>query len=385
MDKNKVILIGGNHHNGLGLVRSFGVNGVRPYGIIINNSTKRSFVSKSKYWEKVWEVKDDEAAIKLLYSFFSNEKIKPIIIPWSDSAAEYIDEHYNEISNKFITQSINGEQGRIVELMNKQKQMEFCEQYGISMLKSQILDLMCNIDQQISFPVILKPVMSVEGEKLDITICSDEKEFLDAVNIMKEKGYRRILVQQYLQNRKEYVLTGAVNESIISYTIISNVRRWPISMGCGSFSKFETKEEVLDYGEGILNLIQEVGYSGNIDLEFFEDSYGKFYLNEINWRSSGRNFVSMYTHVYSCFYYYQTLIGETPQQQFINTSGGYTMNESTDLRHVFFGDLSFGDWLRDNKQTHSYSLWYKKDLKPTIYQYRYLIYTMIKKKLHIDR
>lgn len=32
---NKVILIGGSHHNGLGLVRSFGVNGIRPYGIIV--------------------------------------------------------------------------------------------------------------------------------------------------------------------------------------------------------------------------------------------------------------------------------------------------------------------------------------------------------------
>lgn len=37
---NKVILIGSNHHNGLGLVRSFGIHGIRPYGVLLNGSTR---------------------------------------------------------------------------------------------------------------------------------------------------------------------------------------------------------------------------------------------------------------------------------------------------------------------------------------------------------
>lgn len=32
--KNKVILIGGNHHNGLGLARSFGVNGTNRMALL---------------------------------------------------------------------------------------------------------------------------------------------------------------------------------------------------------------------------------------------------------------------------------------------------------------------------------------------------------------
>ena len=50
---NKVILIGGDHHNGLGLARSFGINGIKPYGIIVTGRNKHSFISKSKYWENM--------------------------------------------------------------------------------------------------------------------------------------------------------------------------------------------------------------------------------------------------------------------------------------------------------------------------------------------
>lgn len=43
---NKVILIGGSLHNILGLVRSFGVKGIQPYGIIAGKDAKTSFVRK---------------------------------------------------------------------------------------------------------------------------------------------------------------------------------------------------------------------------------------------------------------------------------------------------------------------------------------------------
>ena len=35
---NKVIIIGGDHYNALGLARVFGVNGVKPYGLLISYS-----------------------------------------------------------------------------------------------------------------------------------------------------------------------------------------------------------------------------------------------------------------------------------------------------------------------------------------------------------
>lgn len=53
INRPAVIIIGGNHHNPLGVVRSFGVNGIRPYGIIVTGQNKSSFVTKSRYWKKL--------------------------------------------------------------------------------------------------------------------------------------------------------------------------------------------------------------------------------------------------------------------------------------------------------------------------------------------
>lgn len=108
---NKIILIGGNHHNGLGLVRSFGVNGIKPLGIIIGNNKKNSFVTKSRYWEKTWVFSSEKEAISFLLGNFKQEIEKPVIIPWSDSAAAEIDNNLDALMPFFIVPSLGGIQG----------------------------------------------------------------------------------------------------------------------------------------------------------------------------------------------------------------------------------------------------------------------------------
>ena len=40
MEQNNIIVIGGNHHNTLGVIRSLGYKGLRPYVILITNNNK---------------------------------------------------------------------------------------------------------------------------------------------------------------------------------------------------------------------------------------------------------------------------------------------------------------------------------------------------------
>ena len=117
--KNKVILIGGNHHNGLGLAR------------------------KSKYWAKTWVIKSDDEIVEFLLNAFQNEKEKPVVIPYSDGAAEEIDLNLDRLKEHFLLPSIGGQQGKIAELMDKQKQVEFAQTYGIPMAKSCVVEAGC--------------------------------------------------------------------------------------------------------------------------------------------------------------------------------------------------------------------------------------------------
>ena len=102
MKQNKVILIGGDDHNILGLVRSFGINGIKPYGIIISEKKRGVFTSFSKYWEKNWVVSNEKEAFKLLLKNFCNEHYKPVVILTSDGMMKEIDLKREKLNKYFI-------------------------------------------------------------------------------------------------------------------------------------------------------------------------------------------------------------------------------------------------------------------------------------------
>lgn len=161
------------HHNSLGSVRSFGVNGVNPYGIITGNDAEKGFCRKSKYWKNTWAVKTSHEAVEILVREFGNEKLKPVVIPYSDEAAAIINRNLNVLSYYFKLPSIKGKEGAIFELMNKQKQIGFAQHYNMEILKAVILEEE-NFEQKVNieFHLIIKPMSSIEGLKSNITICS---------------------------------------------------------------------------------------------------------------------------------------------------------------------------------------------------------------------
>ena len=55
--------------------------------------------------------------------------------------------------------------------MDKFEQYKVAKECNINIAKSEIIDLNLNQDVEINPPVIIKPLISIEGKKLDITIC----------------------------------------------------------------------------------------------------------------------------------------------------------------------------------------------------------------------
>lgn len=55
---NEIIVIGGNHHNTLSVVRSLGFKGLRPILIIISKG-KRPYISYSKYIKACIQLKHE--------------------------------------------------------------------------------------------------------------------------------------------------------------------------------------------------------------------------------------------------------------------------------------------------------------------------------------
>lgn len=380
--KNKVILIGGNHHNGLGLARSFGVNGIKPYGVIVGEGAEHGFVRKSKYWAKTWVIKSDDEIVEFLLNAFQNEKEKPVVIPYSDGAAEEIDLNLDRLKEHFLLPSIGGQQGKIAELMDKQKQVEFAQTYGIPMAKSCVVDLNdIRLPEDMIYPCIVKPVVSAEGEKSDIRKCDTETQTVAYLQELREKGYHRFLVQEYLIYDTEYLMVGSISRQNQCWFNSKKIRVWPVVGGSSSCLQVTSENNVQEFFDEVRNAFGRVGYDGIFDVEALRVGE-KIYLNEINWRNSGTIYSVFGSKVYyPVNWYYWKTENQSPEN-FIRTcldDTVYTMDESLDLRHVACGNITLKQWLRDKKKSKAFALWYTPDMRPAIAQYLHLLKELIKR------
>ena len=389
MNKHQVVIVGDNHHNALGLVRSFGVNGIKPIGFIVCEEKKESFVTKSKYWSKAYILESYEYLIDKLIEIFSNEQNQPVLIPCSDTAGELLDQNLDKLSPIFIVPSIGERQGAITELMDKEKQTEFASKHSIPMAETRVLhwDTWVEETKEVTFPCIVKPVSSYEGKKSDIRKCVNEEELkLCLKEIFGEKHYRRILVQKFLTFDYELELVGSIHGDVDSFILTKAYRGWPVVGGTNSFfggSNCKADRKFADY---MMDILRSINYSGMFDIELFNID-GNIYLNEINWRNTGNSFAALGTHVHYAVTWYLTVIGEDSKalKRYCFDQNQFMMNEATDLRHVVFNKYPFKKWNADRKKTRSFSLWFKGDNKPTWKRYCYLFRKMIACKNGLER
>lgn len=373
---NDIIIIGNDHHNTLNTARCFGKEGISPYGIILcKNDIKHGFCELSRYWKKVWYLKEDEVVQFLLDSFL-NHNPKPVLFPCCDTAAAIIDSQFNQLRHHFHMPSMSDKEGKIVELMDKAVQVELARKYNLPMAKGWVINLLetSYYPSDIVFPCIVKPLSSYEGEKADIRKIENSAELSQYLLVLKEKGYKRILVQEYLTFDFELEFVGCVSPTDNAFLISRNIREWPIIGGTNSFFCIINDPYVVSTCEKVMRLFQEMHYNGLFDVEMFYIN-GTIYINEFNWRNTGNIFFSHGTGVNYAVIWVFSQIGKdtSPFKHYCDDTNLYAMNEATDIRHVVFSSLPFKEWNRDRKKTSSFALWYKGDMRPVIKRYFQLI------------
>lgn len=364
----KMIIIGSsNNFNELGLVRSFGVNGIKPYGIIICNKKqwKHDWLHQSKYWAKCYRVDSGKEAIDFLIEQFSEEKEKPCVTTPVDYIVQMLDEKFEVLYSKFILQNINNKEGEITYYSNKLRQTELTRRLGFNSLASEIIILNeFDENKQLDFPIILKPAACGEGSKDDIVICKNMSEMVTAIDLLKKKNYRRILCQKYLENRTEIIAYGAVSKNfeLVSYTVLKNIRQWPESYGVGSYGALVLDQHIQEFVDKFYHAIMQFGYDGSLDTDIFMDNdTGNMYVSEYNWRPGGRNYTSLGTEVYSIVLWYLLYNNiDISKYKIINKKGGYTMNDSTDFNHVINGKITLKQWKKEFKESIAHGLIFKE-------------------------
>lgn len=369
--KNKAIVIGGDHPNTLGVVRSLGEEGVPVYLILV--SAKIGYVSKSKYVTKTWRIENlEKELINILEGNFQNEEYKPIIIPTSDPVMESLDNNLEALKHKYILPNIDEIQGRVSQLMNKNIMNEIACKSGLTVPKSWEVELNnedIDISKETVYPCIVKPLNSIDGKKSDIVICQNKLDLKKNLLNLKD-NYDRVLIQEYIdgQDAKMIEIIGCVtlnNKEIIIPGIIEKQREYPLVAGSTSYALSTRKSRYIN-NDSIHIFINKLNYVGIFDLEF-KYANGKTYFIEINFRNGAPGYVLTKMGVNIPYIWYLNACGSDTNNLLKEIDKDFNfMMETIDIRHVLNGDLNFFSWIKDLIDTKAFLFFNLKDMKPLI-------------------
>ncbi len=285
--KHLFIVIGYEHYNPLGVIRSLGERGIYPVVIILRSEIK--YASASRYIRKLYYVDDYKEAFRIIMKKYSHMEKKPFIIPCDDNITELLDKKYDKIKDIFYFSNA-GEPGRITKYQDKSVISLLAEKCGMQIPKIWHVNIQNReIPSDIVYPVITKPETSYPNWKSDYYICNNSDELLDAYN--KIHG-GPILLQRYIKKKNEYSVDGIVwnhgkNVFISVETLYTYILPDYYSMEM-VHSTFKNSEIQLFLNK----MFREIKYEGIFSIDVLIDENDEKWFLEINLRNSAWSYAS---------------------------------------------------------------------------------------------
>ena len=362
--KDNVVIIGGDHHNTLGLVRSYGIRGIKPTVILIGQ-TVDGFVTKSRFVGDCFRCQSSHEAVAKLISCFSHSNQMVVVQTSSDAAAAALDSALGELPTLFRVPNAGGE---LTHLMNKDEMCRLAISVGLNVPWYKTIrtnDIKARGNTDIVYPCITKAVSSLEGGKADTAVCQNEAEFLAFLN----SGFRCpvLLIEQFINKDFEFQLFGLSldagkeiiipGHSHIHRPGIQNEYYFPYIENDASF--FETLDKTRAF-------IKAAKYSGLFSMEFLRGKDGKDYFLEINFRNDG-NAICVTDAGFNLPYIWYLYHTGGDYHLELQKSTFKSVEFCPDViyfYHMLKGELSFYDWYITRKRCNSFTNYYKGDNKP---------------------
>lgn len=355
---SNIIVIGADHYNTYGVVRSLGKAGLKT-SVLIVSSTRKSFVLKSKYINFGHICSSNEDCINSLIELH-NEGKRNIVIACGDDVQELLIDNYDRLYDKFIL-PIGDNPKLIKDLMNKDNILIWAEKYGIKIPKT-VRVLNREIPVGIEYPCLTKPITSISGHKSDIVVCHNEDELKSV--ILDETRCANYIVQQYVDFEKEISILGAVlnNGEVVFSGCIDKLRTCMI--GTSSFAVMTDNAVIGDNREKIAALLKESGYRGLFSAEFLKKGDTLYFL-EINFRNDGNTYVATSSGTNLPLLYVNSFSENPIDVKSATLYPHYFMLDIEDFRtNYLFGNLTFNEWHKDFKITNCFLVYDKMDKKP---------------------
>ena len=357
----EVFVIGGNHHNTLGVLRSLGYKGINSNLILVGNE-KRPYTQFSRYIKRIVKVEDDSAVIDYLLKEQANVE-HAVVIACSDGVSSELDLHREALKEHF---SIPGAdiQGRLTAIMDKESMSELGRRIGFNVPQSWLVETIQDINDVV-YPCITKPILSKDGHKSDIKICHTKE---DLTMIINEGSCYKYQVQKFIEKDFEYQLIGlSLNggEELIIPGVSRCIRPCPgTNTGYLHYESLESFNAPIDLCK---QFVREVGYSGLFSIEFLRDRSGVDYFMEMNFRNDGNAICVTASGINLPYIWYlaNTKGGYKKELESSTFKPVYVMPEFADFKNfVINRKIPLSQWITDIIKTDKFMEYDSKDKKP---------------------
>lgn len=356
---NKVVVIGGDHHNTLGVIRGLGERGIKSELILVTPS-KMTFVNYSGYLLNSTKLNDDGKIVETLLARFKNEQEKPVIICCSDSSAGIIDENWEKLVPYFFLPGAD-KQGRISILMSKKRMADLAIEVGLNIPPTIYIENSKEELDKILLPCIIKPLESRKGSKTEISICKTRDElnaYAEQHDISKDQ------IQYFIDKDFEYQLIGCSTKNEIIIPGVSKILR-PCRGSNTSFLHYTQLDDGFCEIEKCKEFVRRTGYHGLFSLEFLRDKSGNDYFMEINFRNDGNAICVTAAGISLPYIWYLDCIGaDYSQESNKEIKPVYVMPDMAELKLLVTRQISIKDYVSDFKKTNRFMEYDKKDKKP---------------------
>ncbi len=371
--ENYAVVIGDWHFNSLGLIRSLGEEDIP---VIYINLSEGGYGESSRYTLKTYHSGEEEQEIvDTLLKVIEENKGKPVIFTACDKAAFALDNHYEDLKNKCFLPNLKG---KAAEYMNKENMCKAAKDAGFIVPETATVDFDESFKEKVKafgFPCILKPVLSVEGSKSDIQICSDEYDLERAYDLFmkSEENYSRILVQQFIDGKKkqmmEYGGCKIEGKPVQVYGQLEKIREYPVNKGSTSYAV--VKKEITHFEKCVLDkMLEAAGYEGLFDLEILLVDDVPYFI-EINFRNGAIAYAFTKAGFNIPYIWYNGVLGKEIGNCEIKET--VLMCERDDLNHVMDKNISIKQWLSDVRKTDVFMIYNKRDSQPFINAYNWVV------------
>lgn len=360
--KHQFIVFALDHYNPLGVIRSLGENGISPVFIAVKHRVDLG--AKSKYLSKCHKVNSIEEGYKLLLEEYGNEDDNlPFLITCDDRTTGYLDDHYEELKDKFIFFNA-GETGRIQQFMDKNVILQLAKKHGLKILETYAVKR-GEIPENLEYPIITKSISpNVGGWKSDVHICHSADELSQAYEKIEAP---EVLIQKYIEKKNEYCLDGycAKNGEVMFHAIASKYNY----LIPGYYSPYMTLSELKDeeMKKSLEGMMKEIGFEGIYSIEFLIDQDDNYYFSEINFRNSTWSYASTKAGMPLPVLWAESMLeGAIDEEKYCSIPANFTaMVEPVDYaKRVETGKISLAEWLVDFKETNCGFYYSADDTEP---------------------